>query len=327
MRVLQSVGPPGPTIKFIDQVTRDAPGDVEFVYFSWREALVGPYDVVHIHWPEFFVRSRSAGAGLVKRMLTRLLLLRWRRRGMPIVHTVHNLEPHSALSARQRRLMNRITDAARVRVALNQDTPVVPGIPQVVIPHGDYRRQFGRLTAASRVDGRLLTIGRIEAYKNVPRLVRLAAEHGWELRVVGEPAPDTRRPLTAQLDALPPGHRVSATLAFVDDATLVAEITAAQLIVLPYRELHNSGILLVALSLNRPVLVPRTDATAQLAAAVGAGWVHLFDGDLQAHDVATALAATAAVHGEPDLGDRSWEHIATAYAEVYRRVRRETASR
>ncbi|MCR2825902.1 glycosyltransferase [Microbacterium sp. zg.Y909] len=321
MRVLQSVGAPGPTVKFIDQVTRDTPDDIHFVYFSWRAALAARYDVVHIHWPEFFVRSRWPAVGAVKRAVTLILLRRWRARGVPIVHTVHNLAPHSELSPRQASVVERIIGGAAVRVALNAGTPPRPGIPQVVIPHGDYRERFGQLPPAHRVPGRLLAIGRIEPYKNVPRLIRLAEQEGWELRVVGEPGPGMRRPLQEQLDALDAGHRISSVLAHVDDAALVTEVTAAQLVVLPYRDLHNSGILLVALSLNRPVLVPRNTSTEEIAAAVGDGWVCLFDGELDAADITSALAATASLDGEPALEDRSWARIAAAYADVYRRAR------
>ena len=40
--------------------------------------------------------------------------------------------------------------------------------------------------------------------------------------------------------------------------------------VLPYRQMHNSGAVLAALSLDRPVLVPATDQRG-LGAEVGPG--------------------------------------------------------
>ncbi|MBM4515638.1 hypothetical protein GS432_01345 [Rhodococcus hoagii] len=51
-------------------------------------------------------------------------------------------------------------------------------------------------------------------------------------------------------------ERVSSALGFAPDADLVREISMSEMVVLPYRFMHNSGAVLLALSLDRPVLVP-----------------------------------------------------------------------
>ena len=55
---------------------------------------------------------------------------------------------------------------------------------------------------------------------------------------------------------------------------------AADLVALPYREILNSGTALLALSFNRPVLVPSKGAMAELQALVGSDWVRTYEGEL-----------------------------------------------
>jgi beta-1,4-mannosyltransferase len=67
--------------------------------------------------------------------------------------------------------------------------------------------------------------------------------------------------------------RVRLTLRHADDDELVEAVGEAQVVVLPYRQMHNSGALLLALSLDRRVLVPSGPVTDELAARVGEHWV------------------------------------------------------
>jgi beta-1,4-mannosyltransferase len=112
--------------------------------------------------------------------------------------------------------------------------------------------------------------------------------------------------------------RVTARLDHLPDGDLVDEVERAQLVVLPYRDLHNSGALLLALSLDRPVLVPRNAVTDALAAEVGDAWVRRYEGDLAADHLAGALAATAAPAGAPDLAARDWPGIGRQHADLFR---------
>ena len=88
---------------------------------------------------------------------------------------------------------------------------------------------------------------------------------------------------------------------------------------LPYRHMHNSGAALAALSLSRPVLVPRNEVNTDLAAEVGDGWVYQYDDDLDADDLRRfddALAASRAP--SPDLGARDWGTVGEQHARAYR---------
>jgi beta-1,4-mannosyltransferase len=94
---------------------------------------------------------------------------------------------------------------------------------------------------------------------------------------------------------------------YLNDAELARVIRAADHVVLPYRRVLNSGSAMLALTLGRPVLLPRTPTFEALAEHVGPGWVALFDG--------TPDAARLSALGEEerpapvDLSWCSWERI------------------
>ena len=113
--------------------------------------------------------------------------------------------------------------------------------------------------------------------------------------------------------------RTSARLEYVGDEVLAREIGEAQCVVLPYQDMQNSGALLLALSLGRPVLVPRSEANAVLAAEVGEEWVRLYDGVLDADVLAEALRAQTRWRRQsaPDLSRRDWPRLGVQHHATY----------
>jgi glycosyltransferase involved in cell wall biosynthesis len=97
---------------------------------------------------------------------------------------------------------------------------------------------------------------------------------------------------------------------------------AADLIVLPYDHILQSGTALLALSFDRPVLVPDRGAMSELQAEVGAEWVRTYEGDLTADTLAHAMdwAETAIRSERAPLDDREWPRLARQTEQLYRRV-------
>lgn len=293
--------------------------DVEF--FSWRTALFGRYDVVHVHWPEFLLRaperSKALQYALFLALIARTALAR-----RPVVRTLHNLEPHEGASAIERLLLRLLDRRTRMWIRLNAVTP--DRAPQTVtILHGHYRDWFAGLEVPEPVPGRLLYFGLIRPYKGIETLLDsfLALDPELdpeaELRIVGHPASETLRRRIA--DACMADARIGALLAYVDDAALAYEIGQAELVVLPFRQMLNSGSLLLALSLDRPVLVPRNAANEALADEVGPGWVYLYEGELDSDILLAALwqARTAARAPAPDLSRREWADAGDRHYRAY----------
>lgn len=319
LTVLESVAAPGPTIKFIDQVVSEAPSDIEFRYFSWRIALFGKYDVFHVHWPEFLIRGSRGWVSLARRTLFRALLLRLRVTRTRIVRTMHNLEPHTKGDATEARLLDRLDSMTSAWVRINVVTAFPPEGDHYTVLHGSYRHQFATLEKPPQIKGRLLYIGRIEPYKGVEDLARAFAadaEMSAHLRIVGKASEALRDSIGAVAAGDP---RIECDFEFVSDERLVAEICEAELVVLPYREMHNSGIALVALSLNRPVLVPDSPSNEALANEVGSGWVLRFTGEITGDVIRSALTtAREARTAVPALEKRDWAQVAHGYAAAFR---------
>ena len=108
MRVLTSFPTPGPqTNPYIVQLAaalRSTPG-VEVSHFGWRQAWLGRYDVVHLHWPEILVQRGQGPKRLARQLLVAGLLLRWRLGGVAVVRTMHNSTPHEPPTGAARPLL------------------------------------------------------------------------------------------------------------------------------------------------------------------------------------------------------------------------------
>lgn len=326
IRVMQSFGEPRPTTNPYIVMLRGslvASPDVEHVPFSWRTALTGAYDVFHVHWPDTLLDGRSPARRAAKRVAFAALLLRLRLRGTPVVRTVHNLsEPRGG--ALDRRLVDALNRRISLRIRINASTPDVEGIPSALVPHGHYRDWYARMPRRERIAGHLGYVGLIKPYKGVERLVETfeevsAGRADVSLRVQGRPADEQVASwLSAAADRIP---GLAVTLRYLDEEEFVEAVTESALVVLPYRELHNSGAALAALSLDRPVLVPDNDTTRALAREVGADWVLTFEGDLTAEALSAALARVAdAPSGAPDLSARDWSETAARHADAYRKA-------
>lgn len=318
--VLHSLAPPDGTTRYVDQMTEGAPDDVRVTYFSWRQALTGRYDVLHVHWPEFLLRGRTRRQRLRRRLAMRATLVRARLTRTPIVRTAHNISPHEDGTPAERRLLRAVDRATTSWILLNDATPLAPGAHRTTILHGHYRDRFAAHPRRDRVEGRVVYFGIIRPRKNVEQLIDVFTRRerpGCHLRIVGSPTAELAARISARVDGR---DDVSARLAFVDDDELVAEVTAATLVVLPYAEMHNSGAALVALSLDRPVLVPRSEANAALAAEAGDRWVRQFDGALDDDDLSAAIVAAGEIDpaDRPRLEGRDWDEVGRRHRDVYR---------
>ncbi len=293
--------------------------EIEFRYLSLRN-LFRRADVFHIHWPEVLVRGTNRAETAVRSWVVRaaLRLMRWR--GTAIVRTLHNLTPHEPGTALEGRLLTRLDDLTDLFVTINPVTKAPHG-PTVQIPHGHYRDRFASLTHRSPTPGRLTYAGMIRPYKGVEQLLSAFGsieDPAASLHLVGRPTDALREAIE---NAAAGDSRIYASFGFVPDAELVDEITSASLVVLPYEEMHNSGMLLVALSLSRPVLVPDTPTTRALSTEVGPGWVHRFTGVLDSEILEQALTASS-IHPTrpPQLEDRDWTVVAARYGAAFRQA-------
>ena len=324
IRVLHVLPAPNGTTQYVDHMIGGAPPEIQILTFSWFRAIFGAYDVLHVHWPEFLVRQRTPAGRFVKQVLAYTLLLRLELTETPVVRTAHNIAPHESGDLLERRFLDALDRWTALWIRLNPTTPLPSGARNATIPHGHYRSVFPPDPRTTPEHGRLVQFGLIRRYKGIERLLevfRATDDPTLRLTIAGK-----------SQDAALAGHitavaatdrRVAARLEFVSDEVLAHEVRRAELVVLPYTQMHNSGAALLALSLDRPVLVPRSAATDALAREVGEGWVIMFDGVLQRGDLLRAMAVarlTLERGTRPHLADRDWELVGRRHAEAYRKV-------
>lgn len=323
--VQQSFPAPRPTTNPYIVMLRDSlaatPG-VEVRTFGWRSALLGRYDVFHAHWPEILAAGHSPVKSLARQAFTCLLLLRLAATRTPVVRTLHNLHPPQGISRRERAILRWFDRRTVLWIGLNPTTPFPVGSAHETILHGDYREWFARYPHPAREPGRVGYFGLIRRYKGVEELVEVFGAvpgEGLRLTVAGRPSTDELADSVRALAARDP--RVSVTLAFLEDAEIAELVGRSELIALPYRDMHNSGGVLAALSLDRPVLVPGNETTEALAHEVGEEWVLRYD-RLTPEVLGAAIARAAALDPDdrPDLRARSWADAGRRHLDAYRRA-------
>lgn len=306
---------------------------------GWPGNLLRKYAVWHVHWPDALLNipnSVHAACKLTGMFATMDYL---RLRGTRVVWTMHNVASHEKLHPWLeawfwRHFIPRVDGVISLSLAglemATERFPRLREIPTTVIPHGHYRDQYPKTTTDSRKllgipqDSKVLMFfGAIRAYKNVNVLIRAFRETNCKkfiLYIVGSPnsaalADQIRK--EAGFD-----NRVILKFEFVDTKDVSRYFSAADLVVLPYREVLNSGSTLLALSFNRPVLVPDRGAMGELKQDFGDSWVRTFSGDFDRAILERAVdwAGEARPQVCPMPEKYEWRSIGRETARFYGRV-------
>jgi glycosyltransferase involved in cell wall biosynthesis len=277
------------------QKLRERGAEVE--EYSFQRSFLSSFDIFHIHWPE--VTFNTATSTVQARLQARLLLAAIdvaKRRGAKLVWTVHNLRSHEQkYPEAERRFWRHFVPRVDAVIALSgsgleavrERFPELARRPGFVIPHhhyrGEYEDVFSREQARARLglsrDAAVMVFfGRVVEYKNLPALVEATRAlpptlDGRELRLLIAGKPRTEK-LERELRAASAGDpRIVLDLVRVPREQAQVHFRAADLIVLPYREILNSGSAVLALSFDRPVLMPALGAAKDLKALLGADWI------------------------------------------------------
>ncbi len=255
----------------------------------------------------------------------------------PLVLTAHDVVPREprpgqlgALAATYRRMDAVVVHSRHGRDRLVAELDVPPERVNV-IPHGafDYLTRQPReallpaeLAAVERPV--VLCFGLLRPYKGIDLLIDAFAQAGVdaELWIVGMP----RMPLEPLLEqARPLGDRVRFVPRFVVDSEIPAFFRRADLVVLPYREIDQSGVLFTALAFGKPMLVTRVGGFGEIADDHGAalavepgdpqalaqGLAELLGDDAGRRSLAAAAASLA-------TGEYCWDAIGERTLALYR---------
>jgi glycosyltransferase involved in cell wall biosynthesis len=279
---------------------------------SYRRAA-NEADVVHFQW-------------LTLPALDRRLL----PRGRPLVVTAHDVLPRERVAgsrAAQTALLRNfdavIAHSQAGRARLIEEAELDPGRVHV-IAHGAFAHLAALPEAALPVElpattkPVVLYFGLIRKYKGLDVLLEAwNGIEGAELWVVGRPRFDVSR-LRAGA-----GASVRWVERYVSELELAACFRRADLVVLPYREIEQSGVLATAVAFGSPILASDVGGFREVAQAGAARLVP--PGDAPAlHDALVELLADA---GERERlsnaatalagGAASWERVGQETAALY----------
>lgn len=253
--------------------------------------------VLNIHWTGPILAGAAGADDAAARVDTLGLLLdRFVGAGGRLIWSVHNVLPHdAAYPEAEVEVCRLLAGRARLVHVLSEETlpavapyyPLDPG-RVVVIAHssylGVYPDHVGRDQARRRLGlepgaGVLVTLGRIRPYKGIDRLLDAFErppldDPDLRLLVAGlQGGGEGMAALTSRLERTP---RVVSHPRRVRRREMQVWMRAADLAVLPYTGILNSGSFLLAETFGLPVVAPRAGA---LVAREGRPHVRLFDPD------------------------------------------------
>ncbi|MBT8400280.1 MAG: glycosyltransferase family 4 protein [Rhodothermia bacterium] len=232
-------------------------------------------DTVHFDWIyRYFLRRRrwwtwlNAPVFVLEVLFVRFVL---RRR---LVWTMHNLGTHdiadSFIERAVRRTFARCCDWIRVfdqsTVQRAADYLNVSTSRFLIIPEGSYADYYtnqiskGEARRSLGISGSGLVlsfVGGIHPYKGVRDLVETFVEIGdedWRLLIAGNPSDsDYAEDLLKQARM---DDRIVCRFEFIHDEDLQIFFNASDVVVLPFREIENSGSVILAMSFKKAVVAP-----------------------------------------------------------------------
>jgi glycosyltransferase involved in cell wall biosynthesis len=309
-----AVGPPGSRTRRLAKLAEHVPDMLRYR----RAARTA--DVVHFQWltvqhlDGHLLPARRAPSGVRR----------------PLVLTAHDIlprEPRPGQLAAQRRLYERFdalvvhSEHGRRRLT---DELGIDSARVYVIPHGAFLAPPVERSSSSpprplQTDAPVvLFFGLLRPYKGLDLLLDAwRGIDGAELWIVGMPRMD----ISSLQAAAPPGVRFVPR--FVSDAEAAACFARADLLVLPYREIDQSGVAFTALGAGVPMLLSDVGGFPELATT---GAARTFPaGDVAALHAALqellsdprALAAMAERAHAAASGPYSWDAVARRTLDLY----------
>jgi glycosyltransferase involved in cell wall biosynthesis len=308
----RALGAPGSRARAASKLVEHVPDMLRY-----RRGLARAADVVHFQWLS------------VQHLDGRLLPARRSPSGTPrpLVLTAHDIlprEPRAGQLAAQRRLYERfdaiVVHSAHGRTRLTDELGIDPERVHV-IPHGAFAHLADRPSQPPPFETEkpvVLCFGLMRPYKGIDLL--LDAWRGIddaELWIAGMPKFDIaplRRAAPANVRFVP---------RFIGDTELPAYFQRADLVVLPYREIDQSGVLFTALAFGVPLLLSDVGGFPEIAAT---GAARTFPaGEAPALHAAlrellsdpAALSAMAERAHAAAAGPYSWDAIAQRTLRLY----------
>lgn len=259
--------------------------------FSWRAVL-------HIHWPETYLGSSKCYVRVLGSVFVLFVLFWSRVNRTRVVWTVHNVYPHDSSVGFFSRLFYRLLKifvdkllflSECSREKLLHHMPYFGSIPYKVSPHIFYP-DAGMQKMPAEASGLewpyLLFWGMIKPYKNVTSLVIAYGECEFKsefgLLIAGRFMDQTLKSEVA--DCARNISNIMFIDKFLDSEEISWLLNNCLGVVLPYKDITNSGALYHSLSASKKILVPRNQYFEEQSRFHG-GKIILYENNISSDDI------------------------------------------
>lgn len=255
-----------------------AHGSPSKIFGIAKTALSRP-DYLHFDWETNYYLRRSLWMTLVNvpLFILQVLFAKYIMR-VQLVWTPHNVQPHDARYTRIHRICRRFLAAQVVWIRVFSEGTVermrqvlhVPASKFRVLPEGSYVGYYPNCVSKQDARERLgldqtsmvfLYAGYIKPYKGIIEMINAFHQEVKEgiLLIVGKVMDQDYGKLVAQAQT----KSVIVKDHFIQDEELQYYMNAADVVVLPFKHIENSGSVIMAMGFAKPVIAPEVGVVAE----------------------------------------------------------------
>lgn len=251
-----------------------------YIYFGLKSIIrEWKPDILHIHWPYPYMVADNKLLTIIKSTIFICGLVLLKLFGIKIVWTVHNIVDHEgkfkSLELSFNKILAKLCDKIIIHcpsAKIEFENVYGKDFPIVIIPHGNYIGHYKNTITTSDARNKLgfnredivfLHFGYIRSYKGVPELIdtfkKLDCDNA-KMLIVGRPRDEEIA--TNILNSCKDEWRIKNILEFIPDGDIQIYMNAADIVVLPYKDVLTSGSLILSMSFGKPVIAPNTGCIA-----------------------------------------------------------------
>ncbi|HER25179.1 MAG TPA: glycosyltransferase [Candidatus Atribacteria bacterium] len=231
-------------------------------------------DILHLHWHHPFLLGSNITKTIIKSVsfIAELLILKLVE--VKIVWTVHNIVSHEGkfeslelfftklLAKMCNKIIVHSPSAKREIVKIYRASESLIK----VIPHGNYINCYRNVISKAQAKNKLqlkaekiifLYFGLIRPYKGISELIQAFNKLNYSrtrLLIVGKPI--NNEIVHDILKKCEENENIKTFFEFIPDDEIQIYMNAADVVVLPYRDILTSGAIILAMSFGKPVIAP-----------------------------------------------------------------------
>lgn len=249
------------------------------VYHLFRGIQTNPIQVIKLAWHLRRSNAIIHWQGVARPQVLLALMRLAPFKQLPWVYTVHNVFPHETKPVTiqtfeeiYKYMQGLIFHTQYSQKLFQFHFPSIHG-KQVVIPHGEYgfldnppsERKYYSI---EKKQNSLLFFGNIRPYKGLDVLLNAMAQVVEDfpqihLTIAGQPLEPFDR-YQALIEANKINQHIGLRLGYIPDEDIPDLFHSANIVVLPYRDIDQSGVLLLALAMGNAVVASNTGGMAEV---------------------------------------------------------------